>query len=181
MTQAFADIPEPPAGSEPPLEALQSCNDRLMQHCASLRRLALYLGECGCDAQALDVTGRLLRFFDQVLPLHHADEEEDLVPALVESMAGSDAVCLRGIGGALAAGHGALQRLWLRLQPALQDVAVGRTSALPVHEIESFIQCCRDSAEREDGELLPMAARLLSDDQLEQIARGMRRRRASAT
>lgn len=181
MAQSFPDIPEPAAGSEPPLDAMASCNLRLLRHCAALRRLALYVGECGFDPEAGEVTGRLLRFFDHLLPQQHADLEQDLFPQLIESMAGSDAVCLREITEGLAGQHRALWRLWLRLRPALLDLASGRTGALPVQEIESFIGHCKDVVRREDGELLPMAARLLSDAQLERIRTGMRSRRSRPT
>jgi len=177
MTQAFPEIPEPPAGSEPPLQALAGCNQRLLRHCATLRRLALYLGECGFDADARAANGQLLRFFDHVLPLHHASQEKELFPALLESMAGSDAVCLRELGDGLAGQHRELWRLWLRLRPALLDLASGRAGALPVQEVEAFIGHCQACVALEDGELLPMAARLLSDGQLAQLDAAMHRRR----
>jgi hemerythrin-like domain-containing protein len=181
MAQAFPDIPEPSAGSQPPLDAMAGCNQRLLRHCAALRRLALYVGECGFDGEASAATGRLLRFFDSVLPQHHADQEEDLFPALIESMAGSDAVCLHEITDGIAQQHRELRRLWLQLRSALLDLASGRASALPVHEIEGFIGHCQAGVAREDGELLPMAARLLSDDQLAQIGAAMAQRRSRPT
>ena len=180
MTEAFADVPEPPTGSEPPLDALQSWNRRLLQHCANLRRLAMYVGECGCDVAAQRAIGQLLRFFGSELPLHHADAAQDLFPALIESMAGSDAVCLREIGDAVAAEHRELRQLWSPMRVALEDVAAGRASALPVQKIENFVERCQSCVGQESG-ALEMAARLLSEEQLEQIGRGMHRRRVSAT
>ena len=181
MTQAFLEIVEPPLGAAEPLQALAACNDRLLHHCTTLRRLVLYLGECGFDAQAEAATGRLFHFFDRVLLQHHADEAQDLFPALIESMAGSDAVCLHEITGALAQEHRELDRLWLRLRPALEDVATRRSGSLPVHDVESFVERCQACVAREVGELLPMAARLLADAQLAQIGAGMRERRAGPT
>lgn len=181
MTPAFPEIHEPAAGSEPPLQALAGCDQRVLRHCATLRRLALYLGECGLDADARTANGRLLRFFDHVLPLHRADAQEGLVPALAESMAGSDAVCLRELGERLAGQHRELWRLWLRLRPALLDLASGRAGSLPLQEVEAFIGHCQACVALEDGELLPMAARLLSDSQLAQLGDGMHRRRARPT
>lgn len=160
---------------------MAACNERLLRHCETLRRLPLYLAECGFDAQAQAATGGLFHFFDRVLPQHHVDEAEDLFPALIESMAGSDAVCLNEITGGLAMEHRELQRLWLRLRPALEDVATGRCGSLPVHQVESFVERCRACVAREDGELLPMAARLLTDAKLAQIGAGMRERRAAPT
>ena len=173
---ALPEIPEPRIGAEGPLDTMSGCNQRLLRHCATLRRLVLYLGECGCDGQAQGAIERLLFFFDRVAPQHHAAEEQELFPALIESMAGSDAVCLHEITAGLALEHRELQRLWLRLRPALQDVFVGRTDSLPVREVESFIERCQACVAREAGDLLPMASRLLTDDQLEAVAEGMRMR-----
>jgi hypothetical protein len=39
-----------------------------------------------------------MRYFDVAARQHHEDEEQDLYPALLESMAGSDAICLRQVG-----------------------------------------------------------------------------------
>jgi hypothetical protein len=181
MPPSFPEIPEPAAGSEPPLQALAGCNQRLLRHCATLRRLALSLGECGFDADARAANGQLLRFFDHALPLHHADQQDELVPALIESMAGSDAVCLRELGERLAGQHRESRRLWLQLRPALLQLASGRPAALPVQEVEAFIDHCQDCVTLEDGELLPMAARLLSDAQLAQLDDAMRGRRAGPT
>jgi hypothetical protein len=181
MTQAFPEIPEPAAGNEPPLEAMAGCNQRLLRHCATLRRLALYLGECGFDAEARAANGQLLRFFDHALPLHHADQQEDLFPALIESMAGSDAVCLRDLTDAVARQQGELRLQWLRLRPALLQLASGRAGALPVRDIEGFIGTCRSCVGCEDEELLPMAARLLSDNQVAGLGAAMRARRQGPT
>jgi hemerythrin-like domain-containing protein len=177
MDQAFDAIAEPAAGAAP-LEAMSACNERLLRHCATLRRLVLYLGECCCDAQAHAAIERLLHFFDTVLPRHHSDEQDELFPALIESMAGSDAVCLHDVTGGLVQDHRAVQRHWLRLRPAIKDVLGGRSQALPAHEVEALVERCLACVTREDGELLPMAARLLSDDQLQAIAAAMRERRS---
>jgi hypothetical protein len=155
VTEAFDAVPEP-AGAEETLEAMASCNDRMLRHCASLRRLVLYLGECGCDAQARHAIDGLFHFFDHVLPRHHAAQEDELFPALLESMAGSDAVCIREITQRLADDHRDIQLRWLRLRPA-----VDRATALAAHDVEAFVERCSACAALETSELLPMAARLL--------------------
>lgn len=177
MSAAFHDIPEPAFGGSAPLEWLSACNRRLLQHCASLRRLGMYLSEVGLDAQARPAVAQLLHYCDEVLPMQHADEEQDLFPALIESMAGSDAVCIHETARSLSLEHSELRRRWDRLRPALADAALGAPAALPLEEIDSFIALCHAAVAREDGELLPMAARLLSDQQLGEMAAAMRRRR----
>ena len=43
--------------------------------------------------------------------------------------------------------------------------------------VEAFVTLYERHIEREESELLPMAARLLSDDELDRIGRAMRERR----
>jgi hemerythrin-like domain-containing protein len=179
MSEAFDPVPEPDPAAEEPLQAMASFNERLLRHCASLRRLVLYLGEVGLDAQAREAAAQMRHFFDVVMPQHHADEEQDLVPALLESMAGSDAVCIREIGAAVTLDHRELRGLWLQLRPALDAVLAGDSATLPAHTIEAFIERCQACVSREEGELLPMAERLLTDGLMQDIAAGMRGRRAA--
>ena len=86
-------------------------------------------------------------------------------------------ICLREITGSLAREHHELRQLWQHLRPALDEVAHGRAASLPVHEVEALVERCQAGVAREDSELLPMAARLLSDNQIVAIGEGMRRRR----
>ncbi|HEY8708825.1 MAG TPA: hemerythrin domain-containing protein [Burkholderiaceae bacterium] len=124
----------PSAGFEAPLAMLSASHYRIERQCATLRNLVLHLATDGSDIEARTAAAGVLRYFDTSAKQHHADEEEGLFPALIESMAGSDAVCLRALTEGLAADH-------------------------------------------RERDLLPMAARLLSDDDLEHIGRAMRERR----
>ena len=85
----------PSASFEVPLEMLAACHQRIVQQCDTLNRLLPHLAAHGADLQAQQAAQAVLRYFDQAAVDHHADEEQDLFPALLESMAGSDAVCLR--------------------------------------------------------------------------------------
>lgn len=51
----------------------------------------------GVSEEARTAAISLLRYFDTSAGHHHADEEDDIFPALIESMAGSDAICLRAM------------------------------------------------------------------------------------
>ena len=85
----------PPVGFEAPLEMLSACHARIEQQCATLQRLVPHVASHGADTQARSAAAGVMRYFDTAAVDHHADEEVDLFPALIEAMAGSDAVCLR--------------------------------------------------------------------------------------
>jgi hemerythrin-like domain-containing protein len=160
-----------------PLAMLYTCHRRVLGHCATLRRLVLYVAECGCTREAQVVAHGVLRFFDNEVPRHYADEEEDLFPALIESMAGSDAVCLNDLTRNSARQHGVLARQWRALREPLEEIAAGREAHLPAQAIETFARHWHDHIGLEESELLPMASRLLTDGELARVGRSMQERR----
>ena len=167
----------PSAGFEAPLEMLSACHHRIERQCATLRRLAPHLAAHGADVEARTAAAGVLRYFETSGQQHHTDEEEDLFPALIESMAGSDAVCLRALTDRLTADHRELDAHWRRVRTALIRVVAGDGGALPAPDVDALVGLYAQHIECEERELLPMAARLLSDDALQQIGRAMRERR----
>lgn len=164
-------------GFEAPLAKLSACHDRVGRQCAALRRLATQGVHDAADEDASTVAAAVMRFFDTSAKDHHADEEADLFPALIESMAGSDAVCLREMIEASRAEHRELTRRWSALRPVLAALAGGQRAPLPSDAVDGFIDLYARHIAREEAELLPMAGRLLGDADLERIAHAMRRRR----
>lgn len=172
-----------PGGSEPnpsfevPLEMLAACHLRIEQRCSTLRRLCPHLAARGADPEAREAAASVIRYFDTAAIDHHADEEEDLFPALIESMAGSDAVCLRELTRGLSAEHRELEAGWRLLRAHLERIVANESASLDLAEVEGFVGLYERHIAREESELLPMAARLLSDDELDRIGRAMRERR----
>jgi hemerythrin-like domain-containing protein len=165
------------AGFEAPLAMLADCHRRVERQCATLARLVAHLEANGSDSAAREGAAAVMRYFDTAAPNHHADEEEDLFPALIESMAGSDAVCLREIIAALLADHRELDRRWAALRRALQAVVAGQSTPLSAADVQGFADLYARHIALEEGELLPMAGRLLGDAELDRLADAMRRRR----
>lgn len=175
--------PSPAFGNsdfEVPLEMLSACHRRIERQCATLRRLVPHLAAHGADAEARAAAAAVMRYFDTSATQHHEDEEEDLFPALIESMAGSDAVCLRELTEALKADHRTLQACWERVRVVLEQVVAGVPAPLTSDDVEALAGLYERHIAREEGELLPMAARLLSDEDLERVGRAMRKRRGIA-
>lgn len=173
------DLPD--AGFEAPLAMLAACHASIERHCAALRALVPHLARHGADRPAREAAAAVMRCFDGAVLRHHADEEQDLFPALLEAMAGSDAVCLREMTMGLAAEHRALEAAWRRVRAALETVVAGSADArLPAADVEALADGCERHIAREEGELLPMAGRLLDGAALERIGRAMRARRGLA-
>ena len=164
MSQPFPGHSTPGVGFEVPLEMLAACHLRVHSQCQTLQRLVPHLAAHGADPQAREAAVAVMRYFDTSARHHHEDEETDLFPALLESMAGSDAVCLRELTAALTADHRALEQRWGRLRRMLEAVASGAAATLAAADVQAFVDLYEKHIAREEAELLPMAARLLDDD-----------------
>lgn len=177
MTIDLQSLTGPAAGMEAPLEMLSACHGRVERQCATLRRLVPHLAAHGADGEARVAAANVMRYFDTAARHHHADEEEDLFPALLESMAGSDAVCLRALVEGLTAEHRELESAWRRVRRALERIEAGEAAPLAAEVVEGLAQLYERHIAREESELLPMAARLLGEEELARIGRAMRARR----
>ena len=177
MVQAIPGFNSPAAGFDEPVEMLSACHDKLRSRCDTLTRLPSHVAVHGADEQARSAAQSILRYFDGPALYHHADEEEDLFPALLESVAGSDATCLRGLFDKLSAEHRQLETQWQGLRPLLVKLKEGESVALPERDVQAFVQGYAEHLVCEDQELLPLARRMLGNDALEQIGNAMNARR----
>lgn len=179
MTIAFPGHSAPAVGFEVPLEMLAACHLRVQDQCSTLLRLVPHIAEHGSDRPAQEAATAVIRYFDTSARHHHDDEERDLFPALIESMAGSDAVCLRELTATLATEHRELEARWQTLRAVLAQVAAGQTVPLAQDGVRAFAQLYERHIAREESELLPMAQRLLSDAALDRVGLAMRMRRTA--
>lgn len=172
-------FPNPAAGMDEPLQVLAACHERIERQCATLQRLASHLAINGADPVARAAASGVIRYFTTAAVNHHADEEIDLFPALFEAVAGSDAICLRALTESLAAEHCSLAGHWQRLQPLLEKVGAGETPPAVsfADTVTASTAAYRAHIERENRELLPMAARLLGPDDLARLGQAMSDRR----
>lgn len=145
------------SGFEAPLEMLSGCHRRVERQCATLRRLVAHLLGRDPDEDASAAAAAVMRYFDTAAKDHHADEEIALFPALIESMAGSDAICIRELIDSLTLEHRALDSRWQRLREVLHVISAGDSVSLDPTDVEPFICLHERHIAREEAELLPMA------------------------
>lgn len=165
-----------------PMALLLACHDKVRRFTELALRLQAHVTAHGPDAQAREAATSILRYFELAAPLHHADEDEDLFPALLaldEALVGAD---VRASIQALSDEHAALGTLWQALAPWLRDVAAGRAdgtadaaphAAPPVAAFAARYQAHADAEERE---VYPHAAKL-PPEALARIAQAMVARR----
>jgi hemerythrin-like domain-containing protein len=174
---AIPGFSAPAAGFEAPLEMLSACHGRVERQCQTLLRLTPHLAANGPDQAAREAAQNVLRYFDTSARHHHADEEEDLFPALLQAVPAGELASVRELIAALQAQHRELEQLWGALRLKLEGVQRGTLSELDAGEVERMAALYRSHIAREEAELLPLAARILATAQLDGVGRAMRLRR----
>ena len=174
---AFPGFDSPAAGFEAPLEMLSACHGRVERQCETLLRLLPHLAANGADQAAREAALNVMRYFDTSARHHHADEEEDLFPALLQCAPRADLGTLRELIAALQAQHRELEQAWDELRLKLDAVRRGALGELAADDVGRLVNLYRSHIAREEAELLPFAARVLDAAQLDGVGRAMRVRR----
>jgi hemerythrin-like domain-containing protein len=161
----------PPPSFEDPMEMLRACHDKVRHFAKLSLRLAEHVGQHGADQQAQDAAKAVIRYFDLAAPLHHADEDEDLYPAL---LALGDAALNQHIHR-LTSEHTTLAGLWHAVRLWLQSIEAGQVTTPPI-ELPLFAESYPRHAQDEETFVYPHAQHL-SGKQLESMGEAMTRRR----
>lgn len=163
-----------------PLAVLKHCHDRIRNQLATLGKMPAYLTQHGADAQAQSAAQAVLRYFRQAAPLHHEDEEMDLLPMLEVVAAGEDAQQLQALLPGILKQHVQMNLLWHGLDKQLQAVADGAAAGLDAAAAREFSELYTLHMEIEETHIATMAKRLFNDGQMKRLGAAMQRRRGIA-
>jgi pyridoxamine 5'-phosphate oxidase len=170
-------LPDTAPGFDQPIAVLKHCHDRIRKQLATMQKLLPHLARHGADEQARQAAQAVIKYFDQAAHLHHADEEENLVPMLQSVAEGEDAATLAELVPGILRDHDEMDAMWQRLHEELAAIAAGRGQALSAAAVEQFSQRYLDHMEREETRIAPMAKRLFSPAQMAQLGEAMQVRR----
>lgn len=163
-----------------PLEMLRACHGKILRQCETLQKLGDHLKTDGCDEQVQQAARNMLRYFDTSGQFHHHDEEEDLFPALRAAPAGEcDQASVDALLQRLLDQHIVLLACWAELRAVLLRLADGEYAPLNDELARRFVEGYSGHIEIENGELLPLAARLLPQETLRAIGVRMAVRRGA--
>lgn len=170
-------LPRSAPGLDEPLEMLAACHERVCAQLDTLSRLVRWLPEHGADEQAANAASRVMRYFDLAAVNHHLDEEENLLPAMLEAVPPVEEVRLKELVKRILGEHVELTAHWHHLRENLAEIAEGRQTLLAEEDVERFNKAYRAHIRFEEEEILPWAERMLGADVLAQISGHMIERR----
>lgn len=181
MSSGDSLLPPAAPGLDEPLEMLHACHERVRAQLATLTRLAQWLPQHGADEQAQRAARSVMRYFDLAAVNHHLDEEEDLLPAMLEAVDADERVRLQVLVDRILAEHVELAARWAALRALLQQIAEGEAAMLDEDLVLRFAAAYEMHIRVEEEEILPWAGRLLGPDAVARISHSMTdRRRAPA-
>ncbi|HQR53960.1 MAG TPA: hemerythrin domain-containing protein [Burkholderiales bacterium] len=164
-------------GFDEPIEMLRACHDRIAHQCTTLERLVPHLKRHGCDQTAREAAAGVLRYFTLAGPHHHADEERDLFPRLLDVATGEDAQRAALLVTSMVADHREMERLWSEIEPALAAIARGAIDGLDGVLVGAFCTVYRNHMAIEENDVIALAERVLPPAALTEIGWSMSIRR----
>ena len=167
-------------GFDQPIAVLKHCHDKIRKQLTTLQNLLGHLGQNGNTPEAQQAAKAVLQYFNKAAHLHHDDEEQDLMPMLQATATGEDAALLATLVPEILADHQRMDQAWLTLRPELDAIAAGTAVQLSAHGVRDYVAAYQAHMSKEEGQLAPMAKRLFSPQQMEQLGTAMQRRRGIA-
>jgi len=170
----FATAP----GFDQPLAVLKHCHDKIRKQLTTLQNLLDYLPQHGATPEAKQAASAVLQYFAKAAHLHHADEEQNLMPMLQACALDLDALLLARLVPEMMDQHLQMDRAWEAIKLQLAAIVDGSASTLASAAVEQFARAYLAHMAKEETHLATMAMRLFSPQQMVQLGAAMLARRS---
>ncbi|WP_338845293.1 pyridoxamine 5'-phosphate oxidase [Massilia sp. W12] len=160
-----------------PLAVLKHCHEKIKKQIKTMQRLLEHLPRHGANLEAQQAAKAVLAYFNKSAGMHHADEEEDLMPLLRQVAQGEDAAMLSQLLPKILREHKKMEAAWSVLALQLEDIASGESAQLSANDVQAFGELYAEHMVKEETWLAPMAMRLFSAEQMAALGAAMRMRR----
>lgn len=160
-----------------PIEFLRAHHELTRAKCGELRRLVAHLAERGCEPQARAWAAELVAYFDSAARALHEDVEVELLPRMMAASTRARGSVLTRLVADVTNEHRVLERAWLELRGALQELAAGVRNTLDALAVDRFVKLYSAHIALAEADVLPLAEMLLDREDLAAIASGMAARR----
>lgn len=171
---------EPIPSFDQPIAVLKHCHNRIRRRIATMQKLLTHLPEHGADEEAQKAAQSVLKYFNLSAAIHHADEEENLIPMLQKTATGADAALLEELIPKIAKDHRRMEVLWPVIALQLDDIASGVSDQLSANDVFNYAELYANHMVKEETYIAPMAMRIFSAEQMTELGEAMRTRRGLA-
>lgn len=155
-----------------PIADFSQCHAGILAQLLPLAELPALLDAA---ARARTLADSALAFFDHAVRAHHADEERDLFPAVLQhAQPGTERAEVQALVDQLVAEHRRVEALWKQLEPGLRHAARGQAAELDPVALATLVADYRAHAAFEESDFLPLAQRILGRHDADLAALGLR-------
>jgi hypothetical protein len=167
-----------PVAIDHAVETLLGFHRRIERQLAALCRLPVHLEVHGVDAAASASAASIVSFFDEALPLHHADEQHDLLPLIERRLDDpAERYAFRDLRLRLEMDHRDMEATWRRLRRPLEAIGEGIHRRLPEGPLHYFRAIHAVHISTEEAGVHMLALRRLHAEDHAALARRMLARR----
>lgn len=159
------------------MSVLKHCHGRIKKQLATLSKLASYLENHGADAEAQAAAQAVLRYFRIAAPLHHEDEEINLLPVLAQLSLQHGVKQFAEWQKTILFQHQLMHEQWLYVAKQLDSIQAGITPTWDNDAVHGFIHLYTEHISLEENCILPLAERLFTQEQMQTLALAMQERR----
>jgi hypothetical protein len=161
----------PPAVDDSPVQEFSNCHVGIV---AQLDKLELLPALAEAAFQARQIAESLRTFFRETVLVHHAEEEQELFPAVLASaQPGAEYEEITAMVGRLSREHRQVETQFRALDDALHDVARGRDATIDAKAVAALVTSYRAHAAFEETHFLPRARDILGRNDNHMAALGM--------
>jgi hemerythrin-like domain-containing protein len=146
-------------GDDAPVQTFADCHRGIID---TMRDLEEFPSLLNAARRVRSISERIEEFFDQVVLVHHREEENQLFPAVLASAAeGAERAEVGQIISRLTMEHHDIETALTRLVPAIREVGKTLKDDLKAQEIESLVAQYLTHARFEEEVFLPLAKTIL--------------------
>lgn len=153
--------------SDNPLDDFSGCHEGIIENFRQLQQLVELTGQAEMSSEIRQLANKLLTFFKEVVVEHHAEEEQELFTAVMDSaLKGAEADQAKTCIDQLVAEHRQLESMWASIEPDIRRLSRGKVAKLDREQAQQLAQKYLAHAQFEEQFFLPLSARILSKNDL---------------
>lgn len=164
-----------------PLNEFAGCHEGIIENFKQLQRLLALLEESPDSSEIRPLAKALRKFYRDLVLVHHAEEEQELFIAVMDAATDKEEASLaRGYIKQLVAEHRELEAMWQQIEPAIKRLSKGKSAELDAMIAGKLAEQYLAHAEFEEQYFMPLAARILSANDLSALGLSLHMRHQEA-
>lgn len=167
--------------AENSLDEFSGCHQAIIENFNQLQDLLQMIRESPHSGKIRKMAKKLIGFFKDIVLTHHAEEEQELFTAVMDSAANEEEASLpRKYIKQLVAEHREFEQMWLQIEPDIKRLSKGKPADLDFETASKLADQYLAHADFEEQYFLPLAAKMLSKNELSALGLSMHMRHQEA-